>query len=629
MKKRNISHVIIAITMAMAMLAGCGGKISISHMPEAVQETTDSAITEAPVTSEAPEEAPEEIAEVIPGKSVSIIYTNDSHTYIHNVSEDDEGNEILGNSFANVAAYTNEQRDAGKNVILVDAGDHSQGTAYGGMDEGASIIEIMNAAGYELATLGNHEFDYGMFKTFENMEKAEFPYISCNFYNVEDGSLVLPACMIVEWNDVSVAFVGISTPESYTKAAPAYFQDEKGEFIYGFYAGDDGQDLYDSVQLAIDSVRDSADYVIGLGHLGIDPSSEPYRSTDVIANTVGLDAFIDGHSHHTVEQDIVKNKEGNPVVLTQTGSDLACFGEMTISEEGEITCRLISDYDKIDENVQLLEDEWCNSVNEILGEQIAVTDDDFYINNPDNPEERLIRRMETNLGDFCADASYYYLNMKEELPCDATIINGGGIRTDVAAGPLSYLSAKGISPFGNVICLVELTGQQILDALEMGARNVGVTDPETGLDAESGNFLHVAGMKYDIDSSIESTISLSEEGTFLEGPSGDYKVSNVQIYNRETGEYEDMDVSKTYRIGGINYALRNSGDGLSMLADSVLVKDFVTEDYLCLAEYMSAFAGVDADGYPHISTENSPLTAYKNYLIDYENPNGAGRITIK
>ena len=179
----------------------------------------------------------------------------------------------------------------------------------------------MNAADYDLATLGNHEFDYGMNRTMEVIEEADFPYVSCNFYSLERKENVLDSYELFDIDGNKVAFVGITTPESFTKSTPAYFMnEERTEYIYDILGGEDGQLLYDTVQTAIDEAyEEGADYVIALGHLGIDPSSKPWTSEEVIANTTGLDAFIDGHSHSTIPMKEVEDEEGNLVVLTQTG----------------------------------------------------------------------------------------------------------------------------------------------------------------------------------------------------------------------------------------------------------------------------------------------------------------------
>ncbi|MCQ2497183.1 MAG: bifunctional metallophosphatase/5'-nucleotidase [Lachnospiraceae bacterium] len=560
-------------------------------------------------------------------QDVTILYTNDVHTYIANTGKDEEGNTFRLLNYSSVAAYKQELIAEGENVLLVDAGDFSQGSAYGAMDEGATIVELMNNAGYNLATFGNHEFDYGQFRALSIMNELAFPVISCNFYNTSDQSPVLKPYEIVEIAGNKIAFIGISTPETITKSTPVYFQNEKGEYIYNFFAGTDGQELYDCVQQTIDEVRGQVDYVIALGHLGVDTSSEPYTSRLVIANTTGLDAFIDGHSHTTIEGELVTDKSGRNVVLTQTGSYFAAIGRMTISN-GSIKTELVKDYDKHDEAVAAIEDAWIASVDERLGEQIAVLDQPMYITDPDDPAIRIVRNHETNLGDFNADSIYYYFNELAGLDCDFAIVNGGGIRATVEAGEYSYLSSKMISPFGNVICLVEITGQQLLDVLEKTSMSIGLIDSNTGKAAESGGFMQVAGLSYTIDCSVESTVAVDENDLWLAPPTGEYKVKDVMVYNRETGSYEPLELEKTYSIGGSNYLLRNQGSGLTMLSDLRLIQDYVGEDYMVLSDYAKSFAGAE-DGYAHISTATCPLASYEGYLLDYENPYGSGRITIK
>lgn len=543
--------------------------------------------------------------------NLTILYTNDIHTYI---------DQSL--SYATVSGMKQDYKDAGENVLLVDAGDHIQGTAYGAMDNGAAIIDLMNAADYDLAALGNHEFDYGMNRTLEVIEEAEFPYVSCNFYSIEREETVLAPYELFDIDGNRVAFVGITTPESFTKSTPAFFMNEdQTEYIYDIFGGQDGQLLYDTVQTAIDDAYAAgADYVIALGHLGVDPSSRPWTSEEVIANTTGLDAFIDGHSHSTVPMKEVEDEEGNPVVLTQTGSYFASIGKMTISGS-TITTELITEYDgEEDADVAAMQNAWMEDVDTRLGTKIASSEIDFTVNNPDDPSDRIVREMETNLGDLNADAYYYYFNEIENLDCDVAFMNGGGIRASIEAGDWTYKTCKTVNPFGNVICLMEVSGQQILDALEFGSRYAGSGE-------ECGGFLHVAGLTYQINTDIENTVQVDDKGVWIGGPTGEYRVRNVAVYDKQSGEYAPLDVNKTYTLGGINYTLRNLGDGFAMFSDATLVKDYCGEDYMVFAEYLQAFGGSDGEGYPVICTENSPLANYKNYLLNYENPYGAGRIT--
>ena len=203
---------------------------------------------------------------------IVVLYTNDIHTYIDNAVGEGNENNL---TYSKVAAL----KDSLNNSILVDAGDHIQGTAFGSMDKGATIIKLMNAAGYDVATLGNHEFDYSMTGCLNAIEAADFPYVSSYFYHEKDGvagNTVLNSYKIVEKAGTKIAFVGITTPESFTKTTPAYFQDGNGNYIYGIAGGNDGSALYDAVQKAINDAKAAgADYIIALGHLGIDPSSSP------------------------------------------------------------------------------------------------------------------------------------------------------------------------------------------------------------------------------------------------------------------------------------------------------------------------------------------------------------------
>ena len=545
---------------------------------------------------------------------VTILYTNDVHTYI-----DKQAPEL---TYAAIAALKQSYQNAGKKVLLVDAGDHVQGTAYGSMDQGASIIELMNAAGYDAATPGNHEFDYGMDRAKELMRDADFPYLSCNWVDLRTNLRVLPEIKVFVRGGVRIAFVGITTPETFTKSTPAYFMNKaQTKYIYDILGGEDGQKLYSAVQKAVDKAKCLADVVIGLGHLGVDPSSSPWTSEEVIAHTTGFDAFIDGHSHTVMENKQVADASGRMVTLTQTGSYFANVGEMTIAPDGTISTRLVSTYDQEDVAVAAEQAAWVNTVDDMLGEKIAVADTKFYITDPATGKRR-IRSGETNLGDFVADGIYTYFNEVEQLHCDIAIMNGGGIRTDVAAGDWTFKTCKQVSPFGNVACLMSVTGKQIQDALEFAARFAGAEGKE------NGGFLQVAGATYEIRTDIPNTVQTDDKNVWIGSATGTPRVQNVKIYDRHTGTYEPLDPAKTYALAGMNYTLRNLGDGFAMFDGAELIKDYVSEDYLVMSTYAMTFGGVDAEGLPHLSSANSVLAEYPGYLLDYENPYGAGRISI-
>ena len=545
---------------------------------------------------------------------VTILYTNDVHTYI------DKQSPKL--TYAAIADLKQSYQDAGKDVLLVDAGDHVQGTAYGSMDEGASIIKLMNAAGYDVATPGNHEFDYGMDRAKAIMKEADFPYLSCNWVDLRTTLRVLPSVKVFVRGGRRIAFVGVTTPETFTKSTPAYFMDKaQRKYIYDIQGGEDGKKLYDAVQKAIDKAKLLADVVIGLGHLGVDPSSSPWTSEEVIAHTSGFDAFIDGHSHTVMENKQVQDASGKAVTLTQTGSYFANVGEMTIAADGTITTKLIPTHEGMDAGIAAMQTSWVNTVDDMLGEKIAVGDSDFYVSDPATGKRR-IRSAETNLGDFVADGIYTYFNEVEKLHCDVAIMNGGGIRADVPAGDWTFKTCKQVSPFGNVACLMSVTGKQIQDELEFAARFAG----EGG--KENGGFLQVAGATYEIHTDIPNTVQTDEKNVWIGSATGTPRVQNVKIYDKASGCYLPLDPGATYALAGMNYTLRNLGDGFAMFDGAELIKDYVSEDYLVMSTYAMIFDGVDAAGLPHLSSANSPLAAYPGYLLNYEQPYGAGRITI-
>ena len=543
-------------------------------------------------------------------KDVVVLFTSDVHCGIDQ-----------GWGYAGVANMRNSLQ-ADNHVVLVDDGDAIQGETIGTLTKGSAIIELMNAAGYDAATPGNHEFDYGMDRAKELMRDADFPYLSCNWVDLRTNLRVLPEIKVFVRGGVRIAFVGITTPETFTKSTPAYFMNKaQTKYIYDILGGEDGQKLYSAVQKAVDKAKCLADVVIGLGHLGVDPSSSPWTSEEVIAHTTGFDAFIDGHSHTVMENKQVADASGRLVTLTQTGSYFANVGEMTIAPDGTISTRLVSTYDQEDPAVAAEQAAWVNTVDDMLGEKIAVADTKFYITDPATGKRR-IRSGETNLGDFVADGIYTYFNEVEQLHCDIAIMNGGGIRSDEDAGYWTFKTCKQVSPFGNVACLMSVTGKQIQDALEFAARFAGVDGKE------NGGFLQVAGATYEIHTDIPNTVQTDEKNVWIGSATGTPRVQNVKIYDRANGTYVPLDESKTYALAGMNYTLRNLGDGFAMFDGAELIKDYVSEDYLVMSTYAMTFGGVDAEGLPHLSSANSVLAEYPGYLLDYENPYGAGRISI-
>ena len=591
--------------------------------------------------------APAAAAQTGTSEDIVILYTNDVHTYIDGPL-----------SYDVLSGIKKELETQYAHVLLVDAGDHVQGTAYGSMDKGETIIQLMNAAGYDLATLGNHEFDYGMDGCMQIVQWAQYPYVSCNFYEEVNGvreENVLPSYQIFDCGTEKLAIVGITTPESFTKSTPSYFQDESGNYIYGISGGEDGSALYADVQAAIDSaVAEGATKVIALGHLGDDLSSQPWTSAEVIANVSGLSAFIDGHSHSTVKGQNVTDKDGNSVVLTQTGQYFGQIGMMVISAEtGEITTgfigseeilepivdesgnpvkdeegndqtevvgyRLVSDLYTgaewcSDETVATIKDQWIAKIGEQLGTIIGSTS--LTLDNYSADGTRLVRSQETNTGDFAADALYYLFD-NMDMDVDVAIMNGGGIRNEAVTGEISYQTCKTIHTFGNVACLQTITGQQLLDALEWGARTAGTGE-------ECGGFLQVSGITYKIDTQWPDSTQKDEKGVWIGGPTGGYRVHDVKVYNKETNAWDALDLEAHYNLAGYNYTLRDLGDGFNMFDGAVNVLDYVMEDYMVLANYVQAFEG------GVVEASNSPLAEkYEGLLLDYSTVDGSGRIVME
>jgi len=627
---RKFLSVMLVLALCLA-LVGCGA----DKAPETTAAATEPVTTAAAETTAAAKE------------DVVVLYTNDVHTYI----DGPMGYDV-------VAGLKAELKEQYGNVLLADAGDAIQGTAFGSMDKGETIISLMNAAGYDVATLGNHEFDYGMDGCKNIIEKAQFPYVSCNFYEEKDGvrgENVLPSFQLFEMGGQKIAFVGVTTPESFTKSTPAYFQDENGNYIYGISGGEDGSALYADVQTAIDAAAaEGADVIIGLGHLGDDESSKPWTSEEVIANVTGLDAFIDGHSHSTQPGKEVADKNGDMVLLSQTGDYLSNIGMMVIDgETGKITSDLITSEEitetKLDdkgqpvvnedgeeetevvgykfvselytgeswcsdETVKQMQDAWIQEIDTQLGQKIGATALSF--DNYDAEGKRLVRSQETNTGDFAADALYYLFD-DMGLDVDVAVMNGGGVRNKAVTGDLTYKVAKQIHTFGNVACLQTITGQQLLDALEWGARTAGTGE-------ECGGFLQVAGITYKIDSEWPTSVQMDDKGVWVGAPTGGYRVHDVQVYNKETGAYEPLDLEGSYNLAGYNYTLRDMGDGFNMFSGAVNVLDYVMEDYMVLANYIQGFEG------GNVEAANSPLLSkYAGMKLDYSDVNGSGRIVYE
>ena len=537
-------------------------------MGETGQETPDNAATDSPAAN---------TPAAAGSGDIVILYTSDVHCAIDS-----------GFGYAGLYQLRETLELNGDHTILVDNGDAVQGASVGTLTRGGAIIDLMNEVGYDIAIPGNHEFDYGMDRFLELTEMADFPYISCNFN--KEGELVFDPYIIKEVNGVKIGFVGVTTPSTPTTSTPKYFQNEEGEYIYGFQQDETGEQVYNAVQSAVDAVKaEGADYVVVMGHLGDELIYRPYTYKDVIENTEDFDVLIDGHSHDK-EQVEMKNKAGNTVVRSACGTKLEGIGYVRISaEDGSLSTGLytwenetsLPELMRIETPVSARVEEKKAELADLLNEVVASTSVDLVINDPEavgNEEGRvrIIRRQETNLGDLCADA------YREQTGADIALINAGGIRDDIMAGDITYSDIISIHPYGNMICVVDATGQQIIDALEWGARS---------LPDENGAFLQVSGLSYEIDMSVESSCTCDVDGMFT-GVEGPYRVKNVMVGG------EPIDPDRTYMVASHSYLLKENGDGYTMFDDAPMILDEVILDNQVLINYITrAMDGVVGEQY--------------------------------
>lgn len=519
---------------------------------------------------------------------IIVLYTSDVHCGIDQ-----------GFGYAGLYEIKKSFEEKGYEVLLVDNGDTIQGEPIGTMTRGEAIIDIMNEMDYDVAIPGNHEFDYGMDHFLGLVDKANFQFISCNFEH--EGELVFKPYIIKEVAGKSIAFVGVTTPMTLITSTPANFKNEAGEFVYGFKQDQTGEKLYAAVQEAVDAARaEGADYVYVLGHMGNDPVCKPYTFEDVISHTNGVDVFIDGHSHDT-KQLIVPNKDGDGVPRTACGTKMQNIGYSIIKSDGTIETGLISwnngsfsviDLFNFDNKAAKAVAKAKSELDEKLNEVVAKTSVDLITHDPTAVDEnneplRIIRNMETNLGDFVADA------YRVQAGADIALVNGGGIRAAISAGDITHADLLSVHPFGNSLCVVEATGQQIVDALEWASRAVP---------GELGGFLQVSGITFEIHSYIESGCVADDESMFVKVV-GERRVKNVKVNG------EPIDLNNTYSVASHNYMLFENGDGFTMFDGCKVLQNKVKLDNQVLIDYiMESLGGVVGD--------------------EYKEPYGQGRIVI-
>ena len=501
-------------------------------------------------------------------KDIVVLYTSDVHCGVEQ-----------GFGYAGLYAIRSYLEET-CHVILVDNGDSIQGEAMGTITEGEASINLMNALDYDLAIPGNHEFDYGMERFWELVEMADHTYLSANFN--KNGELVLAPYAIREFDGVKVGFVGLTTPKTITSSAPKYFQNDTGEYIYGFMQDESGEAFYSAAQSAVDAARsEGADYIVVMCHLGNEADCQPWTYSDLIENTTGIDAVLDGHSHDADQIEML-NKDGETVLRSACGTKLSNVGYLRIAADGTLSTGLFNWTNEVSAPELLgIENEGSAAVTEAtselnkkLSEVVARTDVDLEIYDPvavneDGSPVRIIRCAETNLGNLCSDA-YRILSGAE-----ISFVNGGGIRATINAGDITMGDIYAVHPFGNSLCVVEITGQQLLDALEMATEAVP---------GSKGGFLHVSGITFELHTYLPSSVEVDETGMFV-GVSGEYRVKNVMVNG------EPLDLEKTYTAASTNYTVKSFGDGMAMFEGCKVLQDEIMLDNQVLINYIVDYLG--------------------------------------
>lgn len=515
----------------------------------------------------------------IESQDIVILYDNDVHCAI--------------DGYAKMAGERDHILETTPNVCVVSSGDFASGRALGAVSQGEYIVDVMNAVHYDYVTIGNHEFDFGIPQMTHLFKELNGKVVCCNLWKIENISTghevtcvpMYDGYEIRNFGGKKVAFIGIATPGTISSSTPSYFKDDQQRFVYTF--GKENSPyaphyLVDEVQEQVNAARhEGADYVVALAHLGIDPPA--LTSTELIAQTTGIDVVLDGHSHSVIEERTLNNREGHPVILTSTGTAFANIGVLVIRENGTLETRLLpcSDIPYINPKVQQKIDEIYKEYEKVGSRKIGYSEANLTINYPDG--KRRVRTGECSLGDFVADA------MLAVTGAEIAWMNSGGCRSNISAGEITFNSIFTAFPFDNQVYLCKVTGQDLLDALEMAV---------SYLPTEGGVFPQVAGFRFDIDPSVPSPSEMNPTTQVFELKKGPRRIRNVEIFHQKKGKYVKLSPKKQYTIAGTSYSLVDNGDGLQFPHITIVRKDFgttrvVVEKYI--TEYLNGKVGKERE----------------------------------
>ena len=478
------------------------------------------------------------VKSVVPQKerSIVVLFDNDVHCGIQ--------------GYQKVAGLRDAISDTAF-VSIVSCGDYIQGGTVGAISHGQYIMDIMKHVGYDAVTLGNHEFDYSVPRMKELLSQLNAPVVCVNLFDMQRNRLYAPYT-IKSFGKKKVAYIGVVTPTSLYTEEYAFF-DEKEKQIYEL--GE--KKVYQLVQNAVDEVRkQGVDYVIVLSHLGETPNVLNADSHGLIANTSGIDVVLDGHTHSVIPTETVMDKEGRPVIISQTGAKFANVGKLVIMPDGKKSTQLVPVGEITFENVEVKHatDSILSLSNSLTSRIICRSDVDLRILDDEGYQE--VRRSETNAGDIVTDA------FRVMTGADFAITNGGGIRNEVKAGQLTYGDVVALLPYDNYVMVVDITGQELVDLLAACTQFIPV---------ENGDFPQVSGIKFTINSSEKD---LSK------------RILDLTVLNKQTGDYEPVDLQKTYSLATIDYCVK--GGGLQgKLKKNKVIRQAIMIYNECLIKYIT------------------------------------------
>jgi 2',3'-cyclic-nucleotide 2'-phosphodiesterase (5'-nucleotidase family) len=502
---------------------------------------------------------------------IIILHLNDVHCGV---------NDNIG--YDGFVLYRDELYEKYPNIISVDVGDHIQGGTLGSISDGSAIINIMNKVGFDVAILGNHEFDYGIDQLSKLGETITSKYISSNFCYKKNKTSIFNPYKIIEKGGKKIAFIGVLTPLTFSKTYLSTLRDSNGDAIYDFLTDNNTQELYDRVQEIVNKVRreEEADYVILLTHIGME--LEQYTSDGLLLKIKNVDAVLDGHTH-LIYNITSKDKNNKDIHISQTGTKLQSIGKLIIKTNGEISSEIIQVIPEPSDKTNAIKltrggkEIWVNKdmnnfINDIFSQYEAElnilygsSEYDLAIRPEGTTDSHFIycRYQECTVGNLLADA------FKSAGNSDGAIVNGGGVRSSINKGKLTRSQIMAVAPFFNNLIVKMLPGQCILDALEFG-----VSKHPTS----SGGFPQVSGISYDIDTSLNSKVETDSQGLFLK-ITGKRKVTNVKING------EEIDPNKNYSISMSDF-IGNGGDGYTMMAKYEVFKEGLLTDTDAIAYYI-------------------------------------------